>query len=135
MNDNQKTRALGISRVADNEQCLLLSFNSRPEDAHLRAIHDIAAAVVGWDPHTFEKWADEPDGFDITTGAPGIGAFANALQMWAINQRRPVSVAAAAVIFNFEIHRVIEAVEWHPYMLLSGPHDDYTRLMIEHDGE
>jgi hypothetical protein len=46
-----------------------------------------------------------------------------------------MSVAEAARVFNVDPARVIEAVEIHSWMYLSGPHDDYTRLMIEHDGE
>ena len=30
---------------------------------------------------------------------------------------------------------VRQAVEWHPWMLLSGPADDATKQTIEHDGE
>lgn len=81
------------------------------------------------------RWASDDDGWDTDTGAPGIGIFARAIQVWSSSQLRPTSVSEAARVFNCDPARVIEAVTWHHWMMLAGPHDDYTRLMIEHEGE
>lgn len=133
--ESDRPCVLGVSRVADNEQSLLISFDERPTDAQLRLLHDLGRLITRGAPFRFDDWASDQQGCDMETGAPGIGSFANALQVWAVYQVEPVSVATAAAVFNIEPRRIIEAVEWHHYMLLSGPHDDYTRLMIEHDGE
>lgn len=131
----KKSLVLGVSRLADNEQSLLVSFRTRPPDTVLRALHDLARLACDGETFTFDQWALDQTGFDLESGAPGIGTFANALQLWSIYQDQPVSVALAAVVFNVEPRRIIEAVEWHFWMFLTGPHDDYTRLMIEHEGE
>lgn len=83
----------------------------------------------------FDKWAADDEAWDTETGAPGIVLFGNALQVWSLMQRHPVSVADASRAFNLSAARIIEAVEDHYWMLLTGPRDDYERLMIEHDGE
>ncbi len=84
----------------------------------------------------FDKWAEEHRGWDQKTGAPGIGLFSNAVQVWALMQpEQSVSVARAARVFNVDPQRICEAVQWHVWMFLAGPTDDYTKLMIEHDGE
>lgn len=80
----------------------------------------------------------DPTRFDIEDdgdGKPGIVQFGNALQVWSVMQERPTSVAEAAVAFNCEPLMIIEAVNDHNWMLLTGPDDDFTKLMIEHDGE
>lgn len=69
------------------------------------------------------------------TGQPGIFLFANALQVWAIRQDHLVSVAEAAVAFRCPPLAIMEAVDRHAWMFLSGPDDDYSRLLIEHEGE
>lgn len=87
------------------------------------------------------RWAPDDEGWDIEeggAGGPGIVLFARAVQVWAVlNAPRlgEASVAAAAAAFNVEPGRVIEAVDWHPWMFLDGPDDDYTRLTIQHEGE
>lgn len=86
-------------------------------------------------PFSFDNWAEEADGWDTETGAPGIILFGDALQVWSISQNHPVSVADAARAFNISPARIVEAVEDHHWMLLVGPRHDYERLMIEHDGE
>lgn len=79
--------------------------------------------------HDAEEW-------DQKTGAPGIGLFSTAVQVWAICQDRlDISVADAAKTFNVEPYLIIQAVEYHPWMFLTGPCDDYAKLLIEHEGE
>lgn len=82
-------------------------------------------------------WAADDDlTWDQDTGAPTKMHFGNAIQVWAFMQDDPVvTVASAATTFNVPGARIIEAVEDHPYMVIVGPHDDYTKATIEHDGE
>lgn len=84
---------------------------------------------------SFANWADERTGWDTETGAPGIALFNNAIQVWAVAQQRPVSVADAARAFNVSPERIVEAVEEHYWMFLEGIPGDYEYLMIEHEGE
>lgn len=66
----------------------------------------------------------ETDGWNIGeegSGKVGIGTFSAAIQVWSIHQCKPTCVAAAAEAFNVPPAMVIEAVEWHPWMFLSGP--------------
>lgn len=83
----------------------------------------------------FDRWDDEDDGWDQQTGAPSIKIFSNALQVWSVAQNRTVTVAEAALAFNIETRRIVEAVEWHYWMFLSGDTDDPTKQTIEHEGE
>ena len=62
------------------------------------------------------------------TGNPGVMLFANAVQVWAIAQDRPVTAKEAAASFNVDPDLVREAVEEHPWMFL-------TNDVIEHEGE
>lgn len=55
--------------------------------------------------------------------------FSNAVQCWALCQRRDVTVNEACLSFNCSPMLIREAVEHHPWMRL-GPDDT-----IEHDGE
>lgn len=81
-------------------------------------------------------FGEDPEGWNVGgSGDIGIDAFANAIQVYAFAQAEDVSVAQAADAFNVEPKLITEAVEWHGWMYLSGPDDDYTKLMIEHDGE
>lgn len=88
-------------------------------------------------PRQFDTWnEDDPMAWDHDTGAPGLHLFAGAVQVWSVMQDRPTSVAEAAMTFNVEPCRIVEAVEdGHYWMYLSGPRDDFARLMIEHEGE
>lgn len=86
------------------------------------------------------KWSRDLflDEGDHESGEAGftLTQFANALQTWSFMQQgRPTSVAEAASVFNTDAATVIEAVESHHWMFLTGPRDAYDRLMIEHDGE
>ena len=84
----------------------------------------------------FDQWADEPSHWNQETGAPGMQYFGNAIQVWAVFQNRiNVSVADAAAAFNCDPARIIEAVEEQGWMDVEGPRDDFTRLIIVHDGE
>lgn len=85
--------------------------------------------------YEFDAWAAEPDDWDQETGAPGIALFNSAVQVWSALQDRPTSVAEAALAFNVTPQRIVEAVERHYWMFLDGPADDFTQLMIEHEGE
>lgn len=82
-----------------------------------------------------ERWPEDEYEWDHETGTPGLAYFANAVQVWAFLQQRDVSVAEAARVFNVEPVRIVEAVDDHYWMDLDGPRDDYTRLMICHEGE
>ena len=77
---------------------------------------------------------DEFDAWDQDTGKPTVGHFSNALQVWAA-LNFPCSVEQAAKAFKAPATAIIEAVEFAPWMYLEGPDDDYTKLMIEHEGE
>lgn len=67
-------------------------------------------------------------------GLPAIDVVANAIQFWA-TRRDNATVADAAAAFNADPRMVIAAVDWHYAMFLSGPRDDYSKLIIEHEGE
>lgn len=69
------------------------------------------------------------------TGKPGKGMLGQAVQVWSVCQVEPTSVRQAATVFNLQPTDIIEAVEAHYWMFLTGPSDDYDRLMIEHEGE
>jgi len=84
----------------------------------------------------WEEWSDDEYGWNSDTGAPGIVQFASAVSTWACMQRRPVSVAEAASVFNVDPVRVEQAMDEGVHMtFLTGPRDDFSKLMIEHDGE
>ena len=86
--------------------------------------------------YRFDDWADEDQAWNQETGAPSKWAFAHALQLWSWMQNRSnVSVAEAALAFNCVPARILEAVEYHDWMCLTGPRDDLTKLLIEHEGE
>ena len=81
-------------------------------------------------------WCPDENGWNQETGEPGILRFGNAIQVWSLTQgRTDVTVDEAAKAFNVEPRWIVEAVEDHPWMYLSGPLDDYTKLIIGHDGE
>jgi hypothetical protein len=84
------------------------------------------------------KWAAPDDwgdsGWDHYTGAPTLGMMSGAIQVWSMLQDcQFTSVAEAAAAFKIPPERVIEAVNDHPWMFLSGPGDDYAKLIICHD--
>ena len=63
--------------------------------------------------------------------------FMRALSVWAwmrASNGRSTSVRFAAEEFNVTDQTVLAAVDAHPWMLLSGPGDDPTKQLIEHDG-
>lgn len=85
-----------------------------------------------------EFFGRDDDAWDHDTGKPGIQLFANAVQVWAIsnaNAGRPSNVAAAAAAFAVEPMMIVKAVDAHYWMFLSGPDDDFTKMLIEHEGE
>lgn len=84
---------------------------------------------------TWDVWPEDDIGWDHNTRAPGIFTFGNAIQVWAIMQNRPTSIADAARAFNCPPERIEDAVESHDWMFLEGPEDDYEKLMIQHEGE
>lgn len=77
-------------------------------------------------------------GWDHDTGKPGIQTFGNAVQVWAVlnaEANRPSTIAAAAEAFAVSPQMVFEAVDAHYWMFIEGPHDDFTKMRIEHEGE
>lgn len=86
--------------------------------------------------HPRLEWnEDDPTTWDAENGTVGIMLVANAIQVWSVFNAGPRSVADAAAAFNMNPSSVIEAVEEHPWMFLTGPRDDFHQLMIEHEGE
>ncbi len=86
-------------------------------------------AYFGNDEHS---WNHEDD------GKVGISLFGNAVQVWAIfnaNAGKSTSIADAAEAFSVDPLMIIEAVNAHYWMFTSGPHDDFTKMKIEHEGE
>ena len=68
-------------------------------------------------------------GFNLDTGMPGVGLFANAVSVWAWGQARPVTINDAALAFNVAPDLVRQAVE-HNHWMFIGAGD-----IIEHEGE
>jgi hypothetical protein len=66
--------------------------------------------------------------WDHDSGTPGLNLFANAVQVWAVLQERPVTVNDAALAFNATPDVIRQAVEHHAWMFLDGD-------TIEHEGE
>lgn len=89
--------------------------------------------------------ADDEDGWDQENALIGVMTFANAVQVWSIYQsgvggttqerRGATSVRQAATAFNVPPAMIIGAVKAHHWMFLTGPRDDYDKLIIEHEGE
>lgn len=81
------------------------------------------------DRYQITDFGPEEDGWDAgETCLPGIGIFANALQVWALCQADPVTVDTAAAGFNVPHEMIRRAVEHHYWMFLDGDN-------IEHEGE
>ena len=79
-----------------------------------------------------DTWNHEDD------GKIGVSLFGNAVQVWAImnaNSGRPTTVATAADAFFVSPLMIIEAIEAHAWMFITGPDDDFTKMQIEHEGE
>lgn len=84
----------------------------------------------------WDRWADDDDGWDPATGAPSKAHFAGAIQVWSALNDHETSVADAARVFNCDPARIIEVIdEGYAWMYLTGPRDDYERLIIQHEGE
>src|SRR3546814_2832621 len=82
---------------------------------------DHGKGFVAGPTFNFADWAEDENGWNQETGAPGIMKFAGAVQMWAWAQARShVTVREAAQAFNCDPGRIVEAVEAHPWMLLTG---------------
>ncbi len=69
-----------------------------------------------------ERW-------NIATGEPGVGLFANAVQVWALAQERRATVEEAALTFNTTPQVIRQAVEHHYWMYLAADG------VIGHEGE
>lgn len=82
-----------------------------------------------------EKWGEDPETFNVDgDGAIGIGLFAKAIQVWALQQEGfSPTIKEAAKAFNCSVANITDAVEYHPYMFLSKREDG--ELIIDHDGE
>ena len=83
-----------------------------------------------------------PDEFyshwDSDTGKIGMGRFGSLIQDITIYCKKIKSVADVVALLDASecsAQDVIDAVEEHPWMYLEGPTDDYSKLMIQHDGE
>lgn len=48
-------RAYGVTRMADNDQAILVSFSRKPTDDELRALHDVLAGRVAQSPQVAAK--------------------------------------------------------------------------------
>lgn len=77
------------------------------------------------------KWSE--DGWH--NGNPSLELMSNAIQVWAILNGGSKSVSEACEAFNTVPESIIEAVESHYWMFLTGPRYQYDKLMIEHEGE
>lgn len=75
--------------------------------------------------------------YDEDSQEPGIhlDKLGMAIGHWAWMQEQQQSVASAALTFNTTPQIVRDAIEAYPWTLLTGPTDDPTKQMIEHDGE
>ena len=87
----------------------------------------------------WDHWAEDGEHWDTDHGRPGKVLVACAIQFWSIanyeRDGRNRTVAEAAEVFNISPLRVIEAVTWHYWMFLTGPSDDFSKMVIEHEGE
>src|SRR3546814_4222477 len=73
---------------------------------------DHGKGFVAGPTFNFADWAEDENGWNQETGAPGIMKFAGAVQMWAWAQARShVTVREAAQAFNCDPGRIVEAVE------------------------
>lgn len=82
--------------------------------------------------HEEDSWNHEDD------GKIGVSLFGNAVQVWAMlnaNASKPTSVTDAAAAFSVDPLMIIEAVNAHYWMFITGPDDDFTKMQIEHEGE
>lgn len=61
--------------------------------------------------------------------------FQVAIQIWSAMQPRKTTVREAADAFHVEDAVIRAAVEDHYWMFLTGPDDDPTKQIIEHEGE
>lgn len=82
-----------------------------------------------------------PRGMEYFELVDGVGIpfenFQTAVQVWSFMQAvdQPQTVADAAALFQVKPAVIVKAVEEHPWMYLNGPDDDYSKMIIEHDGE
>ena len=76
-----------------------------------------------------ESWNHDED------GKPGINLFANAVQVWTIMNGDGATVAQAASAFACPPQMIVECVEHHYWMFLEGPDDDFSKMVIAHEGE
>ena len=80
----------------------------------------------------------EDDAWDQETGKPGIALFGSAVQVWAfLNEEagKSPTVAMAAKAFSVPPQMIMDAIEEHYWMFVTGPDDDFTKMRIEHEGE
>lgn len=72
---------------------------------------------------------DEPGIHERTLGS------AIATWAWMQDSPTPQTVASASLAFNTTPEIVRRVIEQHPWAFISGPSDDPTKQIIEHDGE
>lgn len=77
------------------------------------------------------------DAFQLADGEAGISMseLADAMQVWSLLQPGRTSVAQAAQAFNVTDKVILAAVDAHYWMFLSGPGEDPSKQLIEHEGE
>ena len=73
-------------------------------------------------------FAADDEGYAEDSGLLGITLFSNAVQVWSVVQKRPTTVAEAALAFNATPEAIRQAVEHHYWMFLDGD-------VIGHEGE
>lgn len=92
----------------------------------------------------FDDWArfengDLADEFDATYGRPSASELVRMASLWIVMQNREHShsVAEVAATFNIPAGRLAEAIRLTEgdYVFLSSDGDDYTKVLIELDGE
>lgn len=81
------------------------------------------------DPFTYKGFAPDEDGFGEQGDTIGISMFSAALQVWSWAQPGgSPTIDEAAEAFRCPVSMIVQAVEHHPWMLIS-------KGRIEHDGE
>ncbi len=69
-------------------------------------------------------------------GQPTVATLANAIQCWSILQvKRRQTVGDVALAFCIPPERVRLAVDWHPWIFLTGTDAPLEEQLLEHEGE
>lgn len=87
--------------------------------------------------YEIDQWCEDGRAWDSDTSMPSKENIGSAISSWAWLQQRPCSVKEAAKVFNIRPDKVKEAIDYfegYPVCLI-GPPDDFSKLIIEHEGE